>query len=375
MVQFVFMSRSSSRIDRPLIIILAILIFGGCLIFASAAFGLLARGATHTSSVVFNHLALGVGLGLVALVACTVIDVRLWRRYAPYIFGLALLATTLVFIPGLGAEHGGGKRWIILFGTSFQPSELLKVATVIIAAAYFATIRFKVSTITYGLGGFLAIIAAPALLLLLQPDMGTLGIIVIGAFSVYVAAGATWRDIALVILIGLLSLSVLAIARPYVRERVMTFFDPSQGQHDQAYQIKQSLIAVGSGGFRGRGFGQGIQKFTYLPEPMGDSIFAVAAEELGFIGSVVIVVLFVSFALRGLIVSARASDPFTAYLGIGLVSYLAAEAFINIASMLGMAPLTGVPLTFVSQGGSAMLVSLASAGILLAVSRQKGRIQ
>jgi cell division protein FtsW len=369
------MSRSSSRIDRPLIIILAVLIFGGCLIFASAAFGLLARGATHTSSVVFNHLALGVGLGLVALVACTVIDVRLWRRYAPYIFGLALLATALVFIPGLGAEHGGGKRWIILFGTSFQPSELLKVATVIIAAAYFAAIRFKVSTLKYGLGGFLAIIAAPALLLLLQPDMGTLGIIVIGAFSVYVAAGATWRDIALVVLIGLLSLSVLAIARPYVRERVMTFFDPSQGQHDQAYQIKQSLIAVGSGGFRGRGFGQGIQKFTYLPEPMGDSIFAVAAEELGFIGSVVIVVLFVSFALRGLIVSSRASDPFTAYLGIGLVSYLAAEAFINIASMLGMAPLTGVPLTFVSQGGSAMLVSLASAGILLAVSRQKGRIQ
>lgn len=367
------MARNSQRIDRPLIIILAALIFGGCLIFASAAFGLLARGATHTSSVVFNHLALGVGLGLVALVICTVIDVKLWRRYAPYIFGFALLATTLVFIPGLGTEHGGGKRWIILFGTSFQPSELLKIATVIISAAYFASIRHKVSTMQYGLGGFLAIIALPALLLLLQPDMGTLGIIVIGAFAVYVAAGATWRDIGLVILIGFIALSVLAIARPYVRERVVTFFNPAANQHDQAYQIKQSLIAVGSGGIKGRGFGQGIQKFTYLPEPMGDSIFAVAAEELGFIGSVVIIVLFVSFALRGLIVSAKAIDPFVAYLGIGTVTFLSAEAFINIASMLGMAPLTGVPLTFISQGGSAMLVSLASAGILLAVSRQRGR--
>ncbi len=367
------MSRNSSRIDRPLIIILAALLFGGCLIFASAAFGLLARGATHTSSVVFNHLALGVGLGLVALVLCTVIDVRLWRRYAPYAFGLALFATALVFIPGLGAEHGGGRRWIILFGTSFQPSELLKIATVIMAAAYFAAIRSRVSTMQYGLGGFLAIVAAPTLLLLLQPDMGTLGIVIIGAFAVYIAAGATWRDIAIVLLIGLLSLSVLAIARPYVRERVMTFFDPSKGQHDQAYQIKQSLIAVGSGGITGRGFGQGIQKFTYLPEPMGDSIFAVAAEELGFIGAVVIVALFTAFALRGLIVSAKAIDPFVAYLGIGTVTYLSAEAFINIASMLGLAPLTGVPLTFVSQGGSAMLVSLASAGILLAVSRHRTR--
>ncbi len=374
MLQFVSMSRNSSHIDRPLIIILASLIFGGSLIFASAAFGLLARGATHTSSVVFNHLVLGVGLGLVALVVCTVIDLRLWRRFAPYVFGLSLLATAAVFIPGIGAEHGGGTRWIILFGTSFQPSELLKIATVIMAAAYFAAIRFKVSTIQYGLGGFLAIIALPTILLLLQPDMGTLGIIIMGAFAVYVAAGASWRDIALVILIGLLSLSVLAIARPYVRDRVMTFFNPAVGQHDQAYQIKQSLIAVGSGGLRGRGFGQGIQKFTYLPEPMGDSIFAVAAEELGFIGSVVIVVLFVSFALRGLIVSARAIDPFVAYLGIGTATYLSAEAFINMASMLGLAPLTGVPLTFISQGGSAMLVSLASAGILLAVSRQRGRV-
>lgn len=368
------MSRTSSRIDRPLIVILAALIFGGCLIFASAAFGLLARGATHISSVVFNHLALGVGLGLVALVACAILDIRLWRTYAPYIFGIALVATALVFVPGLGAEHGGGKRWIILFGTSFQPSELLKISTVIIAAAYFASIRFKVSSLKYGLGGFLAIIALPTVLLLLQPDMGTLGIIVIGAFAVYIAAGASWRDIALVVLIGLLSLTLLAVFRPYVRERVVTFFDPSKGQHDQAYQIKQSLIAVGSGGVRGRGFGQGIQKFTYLPEPMGDSIFAVAAEELGFIGSVVIVALFSAFALRGLIVSSRVADPFVAYLGIGTVTYLSAEAFINIAAMLGMAPLTGVPLTFVSQGGSAMLVSLASAGILLAVSRQRTRL-
>lgn len=368
------MSRTSARIDRPLIILLAILVFGGCLIFASAAFGLLARGATHTSSVVFNHLALGVGLGLVALVACTMIEMRLWRRFAPYIFGLSLIATAAVFVPGLGAEHGGGTRWIILFGTSFQPSELLKIGTLIFAAAYFVGIKHRVSTLQYGLGGFLAIIALPALLLLLQPDMGTLGIIVISTLAIYIAAGASWRDVGIVIVIGLVALSVLAIARPYVRERVVTFFNPAHAQHDQGYQLKQSLIAVGSGGFSGRGFGQGIQKFTYLPEPMGDSIFAVAAEELGFIGASGIVLLFSAFALRGLSVAARATEPYAALLGVGIVTYLSAEAFINIAAMLGMAPLTGVPLTFISQGGSAMLVSLASAGILLAVSKSRSRV-
>lgn len=367
------MSRHSAQIDRALILLLAILIFGGCLIFTSAAFGYLGRGVTHTSSVVFNHLALGVGLGLIALVACTVVDLKVWRRFAPYIFGFAVLATAAVFLPWIGAEHGGGRRWLIVFGQSFQPSELLKLATVIFSAAYFTAMRTRIQTMKYGLGGYLAIMAIPALLLLLQPDMGTLGIIAIGSFAVYVAAGASWRDIGIVIVIGILALSVLAISRPYVRDRIVTFFNPAHEQSDQGYQIKQSLIAVGSGGFLGRGYGQGIQKFTYLPEPMGDSIFAVAAEELGFVGAVFIVGLFTAFALRGLAVSARAADPFSAYVGIGIATYLSAEAFLNMSAMLGLAPLTGVPLTFVSHGGSAMLVSLAAAGILLAVSKSRSR--
>ena len=156
-----------------------------------------------------------------------------------------------------------------------------------------------------------------------------------------------------------------------MRDRITTFFDPSKGQQSQAYQIKQSLIAVGSGGFAGRGLGQGIQKFTYLPEPMGDSIFAVAGEEMGFIGTVTIVLLFIAFALRGYSIGTRSQDMFGSLLAIGLSTYLASEAFINIAAMLGVAPLTGIPLTFMSQGGSAMLASLAGAGVLLNISRQQ----
>jgi cell division protein FtsW len=156
-----------------------------------------------------------------------------------------------------------------------------------------------------------------------------------------------------------------------VRDRIVTFFYPAEGQQAQAYQIKQSLIAIGSGGITGRGFGQGIQKFTYLPEPMGDSIFAVAGEELGFAGAFFIVFLFTAFALRWYGIAARAPDLFGALLAVGISTYLASEAFVNIASMLGVAPLTGIPLTFISQGGSAMLASLGSAGILLSISRRR----
>lgn len=364
------MSKRSFSFDKPLALLIAILVIAGALIFSSAAFGLLARGATHMSSVVFNHAVLGIGLGLVALVIGAAIDHRFWRRFAPYIYGLALVGTAAVFIPGVGMTLGGSTSWINIFGTSFQPSEALKIATIMMSAAYFAGIKTKIGTWTYGFGGFLALIAGPVLLLLLQPDMGTLAIIVASILALYIAAGAEWKHIAVFFCMCLMALGALAVMRPYVMDRIMTFVNPSTNQQDESYQIKQSLIAVGSGGLVGRGFGQGIQKFTYLPEPMGDSIFAVASEELGFIGSVTIVLLFLSFSFRGLTVAARAVDPFGALLATGLATYLGFEAFYNIAAMLGLAPLTGIPLTFMSQGGTAMLAALAAAGILLSVSRR-----
>lgn len=360
------------RVDKPLALLTVILIVSGALIFTSAAFGLLARGSSM-SSVFFSHLALGLGLGSLMLMACSFIDYRIWRRYAPYLFAASLIATAAVFIPQIGFSHGGGTRWIHAFGMSFQPSEALKLGAIFAAAAYFSTFRVKIHALKYGLGGFLAILAAPIVLLLLQPDMGTLIIICAAVGAIYFAAGASWRDLAIVIVVALLSLALVASVRPYVRDRVMTFFNPAQGQQNESYQIKQSLIAIGSGGLTGRGFGQGIQKFTYLPEPMGDSIFAVAAEELGFLGAMGIVALFLAFGLRGYSVAARSPDMFGALLAVGICTYLVIEAFINIAAMLGVAPLTGVPLTFMSQGGSALLISLASVGILLNISRNKGR--
>jgi cell division protein FtsW len=359
----------SPRIDRSLIILLGFLLVGGAFIFASAAFGLLARGAGHISSVVANHLLLGIGAGLVMLTLAANIDFRIWRRYAPYFFVLSLLVTMLVFVPQIGLEHGGGKRWIEVFGFSFQPSELLKLGMVVMAAAYFAGIKDKAHTMLQGLGGYLTLLAAPVVIMLMQPDLGTLGVISFGALSIYWVAGARLHHLMILVVLAVMALAILASVRPYVRDRVETFLNPAQGQQGESYQIRQSLIAIGSGGIFGRGFGQGIQKFTYLPEPMGDSVFAVASEELGFAGSVTLITLFTLFALRGFHIATRISDLFGKYIAVGISSYLIIGAFINIAAMLGIAPLTGIPLTFISQGGSAMMVSLLSVGVLLNVSR------
>lgn len=360
------------NVDKPLALIIALLVASGVFVFVSAAFGLVARGGGHISSVVFSHLVMGVSLGTVALFVTMMIDYRNWRALSPYLFGAALIVTALVFVPGLGFEHGGGKRWIDLGFATLQPSETLKIGIVLMLAALFATMREE-SASWRGLGGFAAVMLVPAALLIAQPDIGTLGVVFLSGFAVFIAAGARWQHIGAIFLGGLIMLAVLISIRPYMLDRVLTFLDPSANQHAEGYQIKQSLIAIGSGGFWGRGFGQSVQKFTYLPEPMGDSIFAVAAEETGFIGATLLIIGFLFLALRGFHVAAHAPDMFGALVAVGISVYFVSEAFINIASMLSLAPLTGIPLTFISQGGSAMLVSLGSAGILLNISKKAGK--
>jgi cell division protein FtsW len=364
-----------SRADTFLILIVGALLLGGALVFSSAALGLLARGATHISSVVFNHLVLGIGGGLVLFFIAFSIDYRKWQPFAPYLYGVALIATALVFIPGLGFEHGGGRRWIDLGFITLQPSELLKPASVLFAAYWFARLRDSVAA-WQGLAGLGIVMALPAALLLLQPDLGTLGIIAISVFAIYVAAGARLRDIALIGLALGLVLVVLSFTPrfQYAFERIETFLNPAaQNALGEGFQIRQSLIAIGSGELFGRGFGQSVQKFTYLPEPMGDSIFAVLAEEFGLVGGVICIVLFMILCLRGYGIAARAPDFFGGLLAVGITTYLVGGAFINIAAMLGLVPLTGEPLTFISQGGSAMLFALASVGILLNISGRQSK--
>ncbi len=204
-----------------------------------------------------------------------------------------------------------------------------------------------------------------------QSDTKTFVIIILAGLSMLVVAGARWRDIAITGLVGILFVASVAYFRPYARERIMTFLNPASDPLNSGYQIQQSLIAIGSGKVFGRGYGQSIQKFNYLPEPIGDSIFAVYAEEWGFIGSVVLLSFFLFFAFRGCKIASRAGDTFGGLLVLGIVILIIAESFMNIASMLGVIPLSGMPLLFVSHGGTSLIIALSEAGIILNVSKHQ----
>lgn len=358
-----------NKIDKPLLIILAAIVVAGFFIFLSASLGLLAGKLISVKSILFGQLVLGIGLGSVALIVMSRIHYRFLKRYAPHIFIATMLLTLLVFIPGLGFSSGGARRWISLGFTSVQPAELLKIGTILFLAAYLSQFRNKLSEYKYGVLAFMAILAIPALLLLLQPDTSTIVVITLSAVGMFFVVGARWRDIGVLFLSGILVLGMLVIVRPYILERMLTFIHPTVNQEGTGYQIKQSLIAVGSGEAFGRGFGQSVQKFGYLPEPIGDSIFAVAAEEFGFAGSFVILGLFLALVTRSFWLAARAPDYFGGLLIIGLSLLITTQVIINIASMLRVIPLTGLPLPFISHGGTALFVMLASMGIILNISR------
>lgn len=360
--------KTSSSVDRTLWWILGGLVAGGFLIFLSASVGLLARDSAHFGSVALSRLVatiIGIGTAYVA----SSLHYKYLRRYTLAFLLFSIVLTAGVFIPGIGIEHGGARRWIEIAGFSFQPAELLKIAFVIYTAAFFATVKERVQTFSHGLLPLFALLGIAGFLLLLQPDTDTFVVLFLAMFSMFLVAGGRLRHVGSMILLCALVLGMLVLSRPYLKERVATFFNPAADPQGAGYQIQQSLIAIGSGGLTGKGFGQSVQKFSYLPEPIGDSIFAVAAEEFGFVGGVILILLFLALLLRGLRICARAPDLFSRLLSIGIVILIGASAFMNIASMLAIIPLSGLPLAFVSHGGTALVITLLEAGILLNISR------
>lgn len=361
--------------DRVFLILTIILVFAGLLIFSSASLGLLARSGATFSSVAFSQIFFGVIGGLIALFLTSSIHYRLWRQYAFYLLLIASLLTLAVFIPGIGFEHGGATRWIDLRIFTFQPSEILKIAFVIYMATWLSGMRRHIHKFKKGLLPFMAFTGGVGLPLLLQPDTDTYVIIAASSIAMFIAAGGKIRDVFLMGIIGVLLIALLAFSRPYVMDRIQTFINPSLDPQGAGYQIKQSLIAVGSGGVFGRGFGQSIQKFEYLPEPIGDSVFAVFAEEFGFIGSLILLLLFAGFIMRGYRIATHAPDLFSMLLAVGIITLLALQIFLNIGAMLGITPLSGLPLPFVSHGGTALFMTLASTGIILNISKyQKPKV-
>lgn len=347
-----------------------ILVVTGFFAFTSASLGLLAReGGASFSSVAFSQTFYGLFLGTIACIIFSRIPYSFWKKNSFYIFLGSLFLTLLVFVPGLGLEHGGAKRWLMIGGFSFQPSELLKIAYIIYLAAWLAGVKKKIETFRYGVIPFLVISFLTGLVLLGQPDTDTFFVLFIAGICMLFASGVKKRHIALIFLIAVIGMGVIVAERPYIRERILTFMQPDRDAYGSSYQIQQSLIAIGSGMITGRGFGQSVQKFNYLPEPIGDSIFAVFSEEFGFLGAVTLIAMFVFFTFRGVKIAIRAPDTFSGLMTIGIVILIVFQSFVNIAAMLGVLPLSGNPLLFVSHGGTALLVTLAEVGIILNVSR------
>lgn len=309
------------------------------------------------------------GLGLLFLLARTPLE-RL-KRHAPMMIVAAAVLLSLGFIPGLRADFGSGS-WIQLFGFSLQPSEIAKLCLVLYFADWLArrdeeTIRgFWTGFVPFGIS-----VAAVIALMMAQSDLGTTSVIIAFLFSMYIAAGASLKHLAVLVAAGAAMFAVFIKIAPYRADRLKIFLRPDLDPQGVGYHINQAMLAIGSGGWFGLGLGKSRQKFQYLPEVAGDSIFAVISEELGFLVSAAVVLAFLYLIHRGLRIAEEASDPFGRFAAVGITAWLGFQAALNISAMVGLMPLTGVPLPFVSHGGTAMLANLAAVGVLLSISSER----
>lgn len=308
-------------------------------------------------------------LGLVTLFATMNFDYQWLKRYAKPLLYVAIVLLVLVKIPGVGREVNGAVRWIGLGPLSLQPSEVIKLAMVIFLARILSVNPEKIRFFIKGLLPPLGLLAIVAALIMLQPDLGTTLAIAGTTFMVLIAAGARWGHIASLASVGV-GLVVAAIAAaPYRMKRILAFLDPWADPSGKGYQTIHALLALGSGGLFGMGFGQSRQKFLYLPESHTDFIFAIIGEELGLLGGGVIVILFLIFAWRGYKIAMSSPDAFASLLAVGLTSMVAIQAGLNIGVVSGLLPVTGITLPFISYGGSSLLFTMAAVGILLNISR------
>lgn len=360
---------NKSKIDRIFFGIVSSLVIIGVIMFISASLGILNKNESKFYAVMFNQLIFGLIGGLVALYFGLKIPYKFWRQYSLPLFIASIIATALVFVPHLGFEHGGSRRWINVFGVSIQPVEFLKIGFIIYFATWLSWAKNRVKDFRFSLLPLILLLGVIAAVLIKQPDTKSLILIAATGLVMLFVSGTPWKYILGMFAVIILAFIILAFTTPYLRSRVNTFLHPNDNGSTSSYQIQQSLIAVGSGGIGGRGLGQSIQKFNYLPEPQGDSIFAVVGEEMGFVGCTILICLYVAFTMRGYRIAHYAPDSFSKLLVIGIITIITAQSFMNIASIIGVFPLTGVPLVFMSHGGTALLLDIGLMGIVLNISR------
>ena len=313
---------------------------------------------------------LGVGIGMVALFAFQYVDYHFWRRFAFPLFLITLISLVAVLIPGIGDRVYGASRWLSIGPFSFQPSEMAKFSFVLYLAAWFSRRERKmVGDFFEDLVPFLVVLGFLGFLILKQPDTGTFGLIFLISVAVYFVAGARISHLLGIFSAGMVMLAILIKVAPYRLQRFLVFLNPDFDPKGAGYQVNQALIAIGSGGLFGLGLGLSRQKFNYLPEPVTDSIFAIFSEEWGFFVSVLLIAIFVFIGWQGLRIARLAPDDFGRYAAAGIVSWVVFQAFINIAAATAIIPLTGIPLPFVSYGGTSVVFLMAAMGILIRIGK------
>lgn len=316
-----------------------------------------------------HQLFYGVLFGLLALIITSRFNYQRWKKFAAFLLLATLFLLVAVFIPAIGLEYGGAKRWIGIGPLTMQPTEVVKLTFILYLATWLEKRQKGIRDWKYGFLPFITILGIIGFLIMLQPDLGTMSVIIATAIVIYFIAGARWRHLAAIGGTGIVLFWILIKSAPYRMARFTVFLNPELDPQGIGYQINQALLAVGSGGLFGRGLGKSIQKYNYLPEATGDSIFAIVAEELGFIRVLALIALFVFLTVRGFIIAKRAPDVFGKLVATGITAWIAFQAFINMAAMVALVPLTGIPLPFVSYGGTALLLTLAAVGILINISK------
>ena len=320
----------------------------------------------------FNHQFLfGFLPGLILFLIASRIDYRIWKRFSFVLIFLSLGLLALIFVPGFGITIGGAKRWVNFFGFfSFQPAEILKLTLIIYLASWLQ--QFGKSK-TGSVAAFIIILFSVGVFIAAQPDIGTLGIIISIAILMFFTAGGKFKQLFGIIILIVVSFSLLTVFSDYRFDRFLVFINPNFDVQDKGYHLNQSLITIGKGGFLGTGFGKGEQKLGFLPEPVGDSIFAVIGEELGFVGMIFLLALFLLFISLSFIIAKKTNDKFASLYAIGLASWVGIQSFVNIASLSGIVPLTGVPLPFISYGGTSLAVLMTGVGILVNIAKNTGQ--
>lgn len=308
-------------------------------------------------------------LGLVAMFFMMNLDYRLLKRYAKLGLIVCFCLLVIVLIPGIGVVRGGARSWLGISSFGIQPSEFMKLGMILFLSYWLSKENYRITNFTRGLLPPLGIIGLAFGMIMLQPDLGT-GTVMLGASMLIVfTAGARIKHLAGLAAVGAVGFVGLILAAPYRLARITAFLDPWSDPLGAGYQIIQSLYAIGPGGLAGLGLGMSRQKYSYVPEPQTDFIFSILAEELGFIGGLLVLMLFLILIWRGMRVAMTVDDTFGSLLAVGIVGMVGVQVVINIGVVIGLMPVTGITLPLISYGGSSLTLMLTALGILLNLSR------